>query len=153
MMRLLIFCLVGMSLLSCREAASHTPVTDPAVAEVEGALDHYFTAWSEGDMEAYGATFLPEAVIQQRQADGSLLTLARDPFVAGQLQAKSGQGAAMREHPLSKKVQISPDGMTAHAAVHWKLVDGPRTQTGWDHFTLLRDAGEWRILHLLFYAE
>ena len=40
----------------------------------------------------------------------------------------------------------------ARAEVFWKLTQGDRVETGYDHFTLIRQGERWQIVHLLFYA-
>jgi ABC-type transporter MlaC component len=36
--------------------------------------------------------------------------------------------------------------------VYWKLTAGPRLQYGYDHFTLMKQNGEWKIVNLVFYG-
>jgi hypothetical protein len=52
----------------------------------------------------------------------------------------------------AESIDIRFDAKLAHALVHWKLVDGARIERGYDHFTLIKSGGEWRIAHLIFYS-
>ena len=35
---------------------------------------------------------------------------------------------------------------------HWKLTAGKRVEYGYDHFTLMKQDGQWRIVNLVFYG-
>jgi hypothetical protein len=45
------------------------------------------------------------------------------------------------------------DDRAAMARVRWTLVKGSEKSTGIDHFSLIKMAGSWKIIHLLFYAD
>lgn len=135
-------------LAGCRPALPPPP--DPAVAEVRAFLENYFAVWSVNNMDAYGSLFAPEATVHAGKGS-TLLSLPLGPFLDGQRAAQAVR--RMSEAPLSIDVRPSPDGRAAQATVRWRLVDGERSETGWDHFTLLRRDGGWRIVHLLFYQE
>ncbi len=138
-------------LAGCRPALPPPPPPDPAVAEVRAFLENYFAVWSANNMEAYGSLFAPEATVQVAGKGSTLRSLPLGPFLDGQRAAQAAR--QMSEAPLSVDVRPSPDGRAAQATVRWRLVDGERSETGWDHFTLLRRDGGWRIVHLLFYQE
>ena len=50
------------------------------------------------------------------------------------------------------KTDITFEADLARAVVYWKLTAGPRTQFGYDHFTLIKQDGEWKIANLVFYG-
>jgi hypothetical protein len=50
-------------------------------------------------------------------------------------------------------MDIRFEGKLARAAVFWKLTAGQRTETGYDHFLLMKSQGAWRIINLTFYSS
>ena len=53
---------------------------------------------------------------------------------------------------MPESVEVRLEGRLAHAVVFWKLTSGRALQKGYDHFTLLKREGKWRIVNLTFYA-
>lgn len=148
---ILILGMAALGLPACREAPPPAPPPDPAAAEVRAFLENYFAVWSANNMDGYGKLFAPEAVVHFAEKGGAVHLLPLGPFLESQKAAQAEH--KMNEGPLSITVRMSPDDRVAQAAVRWKLVDGARTEIGWDHFTLLRHEGGWRIVSLLFYTE
>ncbi len=135
--------------------ATISPAADPAPKdagkdEVQQLIDRYFRSWSNQDLQRYGECFMPQAAIQLIAENGQLTTVPLAPFLKSQQEAHRNAANRMTETPES--VEIRFDANLAHALVHWKLVDGQRTEYGYDHFTLMRADGKWRIANLIFYT-
>lgn len=142
-------------MLSLAAVAAITAAADPAAedaakAEVQQLIDRYFRSWSNQDMERYGQCFMPQAAIQLIDEAGQLHTMPLAPFLRSQQDAHRQAANRMTETPES--VEIRFDANLAHALVYWKLVDGGRTEYGYDHFTLMKSDGKWRIANLVFYT-
>jgi pyroglutamyl-peptidase len=144
------------STLQVRGQSPDQPATNPASAsnakeeEVREFIDRYFLTWSNQDMQRYGQCFMPQAAIQLIDPNGQLTTMPLAPFLRSQQESHRRAVNRMTETPESVEVRF--DANLAHALVYWKLVDGDRTEYGYDHFTLMRSDGKWRIAHLLFYT-
>ena len=141
--------------LSLAVFAAITVAADPAAedarkAEVQQLIDRYFRSWSSQDMDRYGLCFMPQAAIQLIDEAGRLNTMPLAPFLRSQQDSHRQAANRMTETPES--VEIRFDANLAHALVYWKLVDGERTEYGYDHFTLMRSDGKWRIANLVFYS-
>ncbi len=130
--------------------AADPAAEDAAKAEVQQFIDRYFRSWSNQDMERYGLCFMPQAAIQLIDDAGQLHTMPLAPFLRSQQDAHRQAANRMTETPQS--VEIRLDANLAHALVYWKLVDGGRTEYGYDHFTLMKSDGKWRIANLVFYT-
>jgi pyrrolidone-carboxylate peptidase len=124
--------------------------TNEREQEVREFIDRYFLTWSNQDMERYGQCFMPQAAIQIIDDNGQLTTVPLAPFLRSQQESHRRAANRMTETPES--VEIRFEAKLAHALVYWKLVDGQRTEYGYDHFTLMRSNGQWRIAHLIFYT-
>jgi hypothetical protein len=132
-------------------AADPAADKDPRRAEVEQLIDRYFKTWSNQDIARYGQCFMPQAVVQLIEPSGGLISIPLTPFLKSQQDAQSKAAQPMTETP--ETVDIRFEGELARVVVHWKLIDGARTETGYDHFTLMRTAGKWRIANLIFYTD
>jgi hypothetical protein len=124
------------------------PREDARTAEVKQFVEGYFQSWSNRQMDAYAECFHPEAVIQFVDANGRVRNQTKEPFCAEQRSVQSTSPAV--EVPTS--ISIRFDAKLAHAVVAWKLTQGRRVETGYDHFTLIKLGGRWRILNLIFYG-
>ena len=127
---------------------SAEPKSDPRMAEVRQLIDRYFLSWSRRDFERYGQCFMPTAAVQMIDPRGELVTMPLGPFLRDQ--QRSQLAKAMTETP--ERVEIRFEEQLARAVVYWKLVDGERTEYGYDHFTLMNAGGRWRIANLVFYV-
>lgn len=123
---------------------------DPRYLEVEEFVRNYFGTWSNRDIEGYQACFLPAASIQFIDSRGELATYARAQFVASQ--RKHHRTARHRMTEVPESIDIRFESRLARAVVYWKLTAGPKTDFGYDHFTLVKHQGEWRIVNLVFYS-
>ncbi|RIK73788.1 MAG: hypothetical protein DCC67_17465 [Planctomycetota bacterium] len=139
-----------LGLLAAVSARGQSAADDAREQEVRDLIDRYFRTWSAQDIDRYGQCFAPQAVVQLVDAKGGLTTMPLGPFLRSQQEAQRRATAPMTETPES--IAIRFDAKLAHALVYWKLVDGPRTEYGYDHFTFVRQDGKWRIAHLVFYA-
>ncbi len=117
------------------------------IAEVKKFVEHYFSTWSNVEMDAYADCFLNEAVIQFIDARGQLHSQPKRPFIAEQRQVQSKNPG--KETAETIEIRLEPN--VARAIVYWKLTMGDRVEYGYDHFTLARQDGKWRIVNLLFY--
>lgn len=130
-------------------AAEAEATADSREAEVRQLLDRYFKSWSNEDLLRYGQCFMPQAAVQMIDPAGRLVTMPLEPFLRSQHEAQ--QAAPNRLTETAESMEIRFDAELAHALVYWKLVDGERTEYGYDHFTLMKSDGKWRIANLVFY--
>jgi hypothetical protein len=119
--------------------------------EVRRLLDRYFQSWSKADIARYGQCFMPQAAIQMIDPQGRLASMPLAPFLKSQQEAHRQSANGLTE--TAETAVIRFDGDLAHALVYWKLIDGQRAEYGYDHFTLMRSGGNWRIAHLIFYSK
>ena len=119
--------------------------------EVKTFVEGYFRSWSRQDMAAYADCFLREAAIQFIDGQGEVHTLDKNDFVAGQREVHRAAPQRMVEVP--ETIEIRFESRLAEAVVYWKLTAGARTEFGYDHFRLARQAGKWKIMNLVFYGE
>ena len=101
-------------------------------------------------MRAYGDCFADNACIQFVSPDGQLVTVPKRPFVAGQ--ERSQRESPDRQSEAPESIDIRFEWKLAHAVAYWKLTAGRRSEYGYDHFTLMKFGGQWRIIHLVFYV-
>lgn len=121
---------------------------DPREQEVRDLIDRYFLTWNAKDVDRYGQCFMPQAAVQLMDPAGRLTTLPLRAFLDTQREAHRA-GEDLHETP--ENVEVRLEGRIARAIVHWKLVAGERVQWGYDHFTLVKIGGQWRIANLIFY--
>jgi pyroglutamyl-peptidase len=117
--------------------------------EIKEFIGRYFRTWSNQDMKGYEACFLPEASIQHISAAGRLTTSSRPQFIASQ--RNYHRTSPVRTTEVAESVDIRLEGKLARVVVFWKLTAGARMEWGYDHFTLIRQDGGWRIVNLVFY--
>lgn len=123
---------------------------NPELPAIRKLIDGYFKSWSEQRMKDYGACFAEGAIIQEVTQSGQLYTQSKTPFVASQ--SSYHKSAVHKAIEVPVKTDITFEADLARAVVYWKLTAGPRTQFGYDHFTLIKQSGEWRIANLVFYG-
>lgn len=122
---------------------------DPRIAEVNKFVERYFRTWSNREMDAYGDGFVREAVVQHIDERGNVTTQAMPEFLADQRRYQQIRPA--RETPLAADIKF--EGPIARAVVYWKLEDASSpAKYGYDHFTLIRREGGWKIVNLVFYG-
>jgi hypothetical protein len=127
---------------------------EPGAAEhagVEAFLAGYFERWSAADIEAYGETFHPAAVVYHVDDAGRARRQDLRDFLRGQRRAHQ-RSPGMAEVPLAMDIEEQRPGFV-RALVHWELRQGQRRERGYDHFFLLRGEEGWRILSLVFHGE
>jgi pyroglutamyl-peptidase len=125
-------------------------VDDPRLPNVKKFVEHYFSSWSEQDMDGYDACFLPEACIQFIDPRGLIQTSGKARFVASQ--RAFHRSSTIRTIEVPETIDIRFEGRLARAVVYWKLTSGDRIERGYDHFTLMIEEGQWRIVNLVFYG-
>jgi hypothetical protein len=124
---------------------------DPRRQEVEEMILRYFRTWSNQDMDGYGDCFRTNACVQFIDDDGRLVTLPLGPFLASQ--RESHRKAAHRQTEVAESMDIRFEQKLARVVVYWKLTAGPRVEYGYDHFTLMKYKGQWKIVNLAFYVS
>ncbi|MFO1002945.1 MAG: nuclear transport factor 2 family protein [Planctomycetaceae bacterium] len=124
--------------------------TDPELPAVEKLIKHYFLSWSEQRMKDYGECFADGAVVQEINRGGEIYTQNKIPFVAGQAAYHKSATYKAVEVPVKTEIRFEAD--LARAVVYWKLTAGPRLQYGYDHFTLIKQGDDWKIVNLVFYG-
>lgn len=126
-----------------------TPAPNPERNGVEKLVRNYFKSWSDQRMRDYSDCFAENAVIQE--INGSeITTQLKDPFVAAQ--TTYHRMAVFRAIEVPVQTTISFEAELARVVVYWKLTAGPRTQFGYDHFTLMKIGKDWKIVNLTFYG-
>jgi hypothetical protein len=121
------------------------------IKDIKEFITRYFSTWSKQDMKGYDACFMRDACIQHLDATGGLTTSLRARFIAGQ--AEYHRNSKVRTTEVAESIDIRFEEKLARVVVFWKLTAGPRVETGYDHFTLTRHEGQWRIVNLLFYSS
>jgi pyroglutamyl-peptidase len=122
---------------------------DAREREVKELIVRYFRTWSEQDMKGYDACFLPDAVIQFIDETGGLSSYGRRQFIANQ--SEYHRKATVKAIEVPESIDIRFEAKLARVVVFWRLTAGLRNETGYDHFTLLKHDGNWRIVNLTFY--
>jgi pyroglutamyl-peptidase len=131
------------------EAADDTKSGAPEDQDVKQFIEGYFRSWSNQDMKTYGECFLPKACIQHIDSNGQMTSSFRDQFVASQREYL--RTAAQRAIEVPESIDVRIESKLARAVVYWKLTAGSSTVFGYDHFTLLKQKGSWKIVNLVFY--
>ena len=116
---------------------------------IEAFLAEYFSSWNEARWEDYGALFDPRAAISFVRNGKVVSRQDRKVFLAGQRRARRSARATVHERMTS--FQAEADATAARVTVQWVLREGARERAGVDHFVLVRGAGGWRIVVLVFY--
>jgi ketosteroid isomerase-like protein len=122
---------------------------DPRHKEIKEFVNRYFRTWSEQDMKGYDGCFLPDAVIQYVDKMGGVSTTPRKEFVVGQADYHKNSPVKTTEVPETMEIHL--EAKLARVIVYWKLTAGARVDRGYDHFTLIKHDGNWRIVNLVFY--
>jgi ketosteroid isomerase-like protein len=140
----------GGSVAGQTRPAAADPAKDSRGPEIKEFITRYFRTWSDQDMKGYNACFLPDASIQYISDRGTLTTYTREVFIADQTEYH--RTAQHRTTEVAESVDIRFEEKLARVVVYWKLTAGPRTEYGYDHFTLIKHEGGWRIVNLVFYS-
>jgi len=124
--------------------------------ELDAFLASYFSTWSAGDMKAYRAHFHERAVVTVMRDGVVAPWTSRDRFVDQQRLIR--ERSTMRSVERMTSYVADRDEKSATVVAQWKLTRGAgvdrEVSRGVDRFTLVRnDAGEWRIVVLLFYTN
>ena len=113
-------------------------------------IRRYFSTWSKQDMNGYDDCFLPDASIHYLDSNDAVTTYTRKQFVAFNTDFHKKTEHATE---VAESIDIHFSGKLAHVLVFWKLTIGDRRETGYDHFTLLKDGGNWGIINLTYYGS
>jgi hypothetical protein len=133
-----------------KDQGKPTQAREQDVKDVKEFIGRYFSTWSNQDMKGYDACFLPDACIQHIDARGNLTTSSRPDFIASQREYH--RTAPYKTTEVAETVDIRFEEKLARVVVYWKLTAGPRIDYGYDHFTLIKHNGNWRIVNLVFYG-
>ena len=97
----------------------------------------------------YGALFDPRAAISFVRNGKVVSRQDRKVFLAGQRRYR--RTARVTVHERMTSFQAATDPTAARVTAYWVLREGDRERAGVDHFVLVRGAGGWRIVVLVFY--
>lgn len=117
-------------------------------AGLEKFLHHYFSTWSNEEMDSYGDCFAEGAVIQFLES-GKLTTKPKDIFLAEQKVYQK----ALHGKETVESIEIRFEPVLARAVVAWKLALESKTQRGYDHFTPMEKEGKWKIVNLVVHSK
>lgn len=131
------------------DLAAQEKEVDKRTPEVKKFVEHYFSTWSNVEMDAYADCFLNDAVVQFIDQRGQLHSQTKKTFIAEQRAVQARNPG--KEVPESIEITFEPN--LARAVVYWKLTMGQRVDYGYDHFTLARQQGKWKIVNLVFYKS
>lgn len=137
-------------LISAAQALAQAPPPedeDKRTPECKKFIELYFSSWSNNEMDVYADCFLNEATIQFIDTRGQLHSQTKRTFIAEQKMVQSRTPGL--EVPESIEIRFEPN--LARAIVYWKLTMNKRVEYGYDHFTLARQDGKWKIVNLVFY--
>lgn len=133
-----------------RQAATAS-ATGPAAshAEIRAFFDEYLRLHEQKDMAAWPKLFLDGATIVRTGSDTRVLR-----YSPADLAARIAAEAAKldSQHETFEDIRIEADGHAAMYSTHWKLFhNGALVREGRAWFSLVRDAGRWRIASLVWY--
>jgi pyroglutamyl-peptidase len=123
--------------------------TDREREVINDLIVEYFRSWSEQRMDDYGDLFSAGAVIQE-VGSGKVITQLKDPFI--RTQTSYHQTALFKAVEVPVRTVINFEANLARVVVYWKLTAGPNRKYGYDHFTLMKQSGNWKIINLVFYG-
>lgn len=126
------------------------PATQPQEQEIEKFINGYFQSWSRQQFFRYDSCFMRNACIQFLDERGRLTTTLRKTFIAQQ--RRLAENAPVKRTEAAESIKISYEANVVHVVVFWKLTAGTELSYGYDHFTLIKKDGTWKIVHLLFYG-
>jgi pyroglutamyl-peptidase len=124
------------------------PLADEA--EIKKFIEGYFSSWSTGQFDKYDACFMPNACIQLLGPEGQLISYPRKSFV--EEQRGYVQQAKIKPREVPKTIDIHHEADVVRVLAYWELTNDKRITHGYDHFTLKKVGGQWKIVHLLFYS-
>jgi hypothetical protein len=121
--------------------------------QLRSKVEEYFEVWSMADIDSYGKLFHESAVIFYRDKySGKIEKESLKLFLENQKRAHEISTQKMSEIPIEIKIYLHGKN-TAQVTVYWKLQKGKEIIYGWDYFTWIKVAEEWKILTLFFYSE
>jgi pyroglutamyl-peptidase len=138
----------------CSSAPAPTPAAPPEAAngprqkEVEELIHRYFSAWSNEDLKGYGNCFHKNACVQFIGSKGEIEHKTVPAFLTSQAAVFRASG---RQTEVPESIDIRFENDLARAVVRWKLIAAGKTVFGYDHFTLAKKDGKWRVVNLVFY--
>ena len=124
--------------------------SDPRAAEVEELVRRYFRTWSSQDIKGYGDCFLENAAVQFIDPEGRIEQYTLERFLASQADVFRRD---QHEVESPESIDIRFESELARVVVYWKLVEGPKSVFGYDHYTLMKRDGKWGIVNLVWYAK
>jgi pyroglutamyl-peptidase len=122
----------------------------PQEQEIEKFIQGYFQSWSAQQFFRYDACFMRNACIQFLDDRGRLATSPRKIFIAQQRQL--AESAPVKRSETAETIKITFEADVVRVVVFWKLTEGAKLTYGYDHFTLIKHDGAWKIVNLLFYG-
>jgi hypothetical protein len=120
-----------------------------AHAEIRAFFDKYLRLHEAKDMAAWPRLFLEGAAIVRTGSDGRVLRYS-PADLAARIAAEADKHDS--QHETFHDIRIEADGAAAMYSTHWKLFhNGKLVREGHAWFSLVRDAGHWRIASLVWY--
>jgi hypothetical protein len=119
-----------------------------AHAEIRAFFDEYLRLHEAKDMAAWPKLFLDGATIVRTGSDGGVLRYS-PADLASRIAAEAAKLDS--QHETFHDIRIEADGHAAMYSTHWKLFhSGKLVRQGRAWFSLVRDAGRWRIASLVW---
>ncbi len=149
----------GCAVESADDADAEPPTDDPRVEAVRSALEQYYADFSARDWDAFAAHFHEGATMSTvwmpaPEATPALQISTIPEFVE---QAPEGPGSQpiFEERMTDVDIRVSGDLATAWARYDARFgsPDDLVEWTGIDAFTLIRHAGQWRIVSLAYVSD
>ena len=120
-----------------------------SLAEIRAFFGEYLRLHEQKDMAAWPKLFLDGATIVRTGSDARVIR-----YTPADLAARIATEAAKldSQHETFEDIRIEADGAAAMYSTHWKLFhNGALVSEGRAWFSLVRDAGQWRIASLVWY--
>ena len=115
---------------------------------VQAAVERFLDVLGKRELDALPALFAPKAtmvVVRQREGQWSYTTQTFDEWLAG---LKAQSHATRFREPLTNVSVHVEDGQLAFLRADFTVViDGQVRSHGVDYFTLVKDAGAWKIVN------
>jgi ketosteroid isomerase-like protein len=120
--------------------------------EVQARVEEFLKKLGGRDVAGVRAMLAPKVLIAsvRQQRDGSFANTyqSREEFVA-QLEKNAGQPKF--EEPLTNVMVTIDSGRLAYVRADFAIMrDGKAASTGVDHFTLVKEADEWKVASLAY---
>ncbi len=120
----------------------------PGQPSARAAVEHFLDVLGNRNLDALPALFAPKAtmaIARQRDGQWSYTTQTFEEWLAG-LKAQN-PGTRFREPLTDVRVHVADDQLAVVSADFTVVIDGQVRSHGVDYFTLVKDAGAWKIVN------